>query len=95
MANLRPAETAPLSRLITKLHVTSAGTSRIRALVDGWREGRDTAPEIRRILVEAAKWSAGPCPEDHRESERWCRNFDSTCDEIDRVLIGLSKREVA
>lgn len=91
MANLLPVDTTPLSRLITSLHVTDAGHQRIRALVDQWREGRDTVAEIRSILVRAAEWTAGERPEDDRAAVRWERSFDNTCDDIDRVLTRLTR----
>lgn len=91
MANLRYADEAPLSALMRTLRVSLAGQQRIRTLVDGWRSGRDTTADIRRVFVEAAEYCVGEQPEDDRAAVRWRRLLDGYFDDIDHAL-ALMKR---
>lgn len=95
MANIRPADSTELSKLMTSLHVSNAGVARVRALVDQWREGRDTVNEIRRVLVDAATYAAGEPPECDRAAERWRRALDSRFNDIDRALTKMRRAEAA
>lgn len=89
--NTRPFNEAPLSVLMRKLNVSHAGRTRIIALVDQWRDGKDTVADMRRVFVEAAEYAAGECPEDDRAAVRWRRAFDDTCDAIDRALTNMRR----